>query len=119
MSRGVAALHGDQAARDADVGGILVAELQCSAEQFVVLAPDQPLVARLVEDVRDLLGGERRRELVLRLDPEEPDAAPGDSQSMRLMTGATTRETSTSTGTRATAARSGRAIEMFFGTISP
>ena len=42
-----------------------------------------------------------------------------DSQSMALMTGATTRETMTSAGTRATAARSGRAIEMFLGIISP
>ena len=42
-----------------------------------------------------------------------------DSQSMTWMTGATTLDTMTSGGTRRTAARSGRAIEMFFGIISP
>ena len=69
--------------RHADVGGVLVAELQCGAEPLVVLVPDQALVARLVEDVRDLLGGERRRDLVLGLHPEEPDAAPSPASPSR------------------------------------
>ena len=42
-----------------------------------------------------------------------------DSQSIAEMTGASTRDTITSAGTRATAERSGRAIEMFLGIISP
>ena len=42
-----------------------------------------------------------------------------DSQSIAWITGATTLDTMTSGGTRMTAARSGRAIEMFLGIISP
>ena len=42
-----------------------------------------------------------------------------ESQSIAPITGATTRETMTRAGTSATADRSGRAIEMFLGIISP
>ena len=91
MSSGVAvAGHGDERGhRHTDVCGVLVAELQRRAEPLVVLDLDEPLVARLVEDVGDLLGGERRRHLVLGLDAEEPDSAL-DSQSIAWITGATT-----------------------------
>ena len=79
MSTGVAvAGDGDQRRhRHAHVGGVLVAELQGCAEPLVVLVLDQSLVARLVEDVGDLLGGERRRHLVLGLDAEQADQRLG------------------------------------------
>ena len=91
---------------------------RAAPEPFVVLVLDQALVTRLVEDVRHLLRGEGRGDLVLGLDAEQPDQRLGQPVH-RPITGATTRDTMTSAGTSATAERSGRAIEMFFGIISP
>ena len=104
--------------RHADVGGVLVAELQRSTEPFVVLSLDQTLVARLVEDVRDLLGRERRGDLVLGFDTEEPDARLGQPvhrvDDRRQHPGDHHQG-----GYQRHGGRSGRAMEMFLGIIPP
>jgi len=52
--------HGDELGEpDADVGGVLVGELQRRADEPVLLGLDEPLAVGLLDDVRDLLDGER------------------------------------------------------------
>ena len=55
---------------DRDLAGALVGELERLGDEAVALLLDEALAARLADDVGDLLGGERRGDLVLGLDPE-------------------------------------------------
>src|SRR5690606_9251198 len=65
-------------ARQQDLGDGPVVEVQGARDESVLILVEQALPAGLLDQTRDLVVGERGRDLVLRLDADRPNRAVGD-----------------------------------------